>query len=131
MASRWGRRSPSSAASSPARRATPATACRCFPATAPAMADANRVLILAPVGRDGPASAELLAKAGLAPTVCPALAALVGALPRGSAAVFVAEEALFGRALGPLEGWLAGQPPWSDLPFVVLTSHRQDPRVEA
>src|SRR4051812_23045786 len=92
---------------------------------------ADRVLVLAPVGRDGPASADLLAKAGLVPHVCASLADLLDALPRGAAAVFVAEEALFGRELGPLERWLAAEPAWSDLPFVILTSHRQDPRVEA
>jgi signal transduction histidine kinase len=92
---------------------------------------ADRVLILTPVGRDGPASAELLAKAGLLAQVCASLDALLEALPCGAAAVFVAEEALFGRELRPLERWIGAQPPWSDLPFVILTSHRQDPRVEA
>ena len=92
---------------------------------------ADRVLILAPVGRDGPASADLLAKAGLSPHVCTALADLVTALTDGAAAVFVAEEALFDRNLEALEEWVAEQPAWSDLPFVILTSHRQDPRVTA
>jgi signal transduction histidine kinase/CheY-like chemotaxis protein len=90
-----------------------------------------RVLILAPIGRDGPASAELLANAGLTPCVCPAFSDLMETLPHGAAAVFVAEEGLFGNDLAPLERWLALQPAWSDLPFVILTSHRQDPRVAA
>jgi signal transduction histidine kinase/CheY-like chemotaxis protein len=92
---------------------------------------ADRILVLAPVGRDGPASAELLAKAGLRALVCAAFGALMEALPLGAAALFVAEEALFGRDLQPLQDWLAAQPPWSDLPIIILTSHRQDPRVAA
>jgi signal transduction histidine kinase len=89
----------------------------------------HRVLILAPVGRDGQVSAELLAKAGLAPHVCSGLDALIAALLTGAAAALIAEEALFGRDLGALESWVAAQPAWSDLPIVILTSHRQDPRV--
>ena len=89
------------------------------------------VLILAPVGRDGQVSAELLAKAGLAPHVCIGLDALIEALSAGAAAAFIAEEALFGRDLGALERWIAAQPAWSDLPIVILTSHRQDPRIAA
>jgi signal transduction histidine kinase/ActR/RegA family two-component response regulator len=92
---------------------------------------ADRVLILAPVGRDGPASAELLAKAGLRSLVCATFPGLIEALHLGAAALFVAEEALFGRDLEPLQAWLAAQPPWSDLPVIILTSHRQDPRVAA
>jgi signal transduction histidine kinase/ActR/RegA family two-component response regulator len=92
---------------------------------------ADRVLILAPVGRDGPASAELLTKAGLRPLVCAAFEAMIEALHRGAAALFVAEEALFGRDLTALQAWVAAQPPWSDLPIIILTSHRQDPRVAA
>src|SRR5690242_8463615 len=96
------------------------------------MTDPGRcVLVLAPIGRDAPASAELLSKAGLEPYVCPTMASLLAALRDGAAAVFVAEEALFGQDPVPLENWVASQPPWSDLPFVVLTSHRQDPRVTA
>ena len=91
----------------------------------------HRILILAPVGRDGQVSAELLAKAGLAPHVCIGLDALIEALSAGAAAAFIAEEALFGRDLGALESWIAAQPAWSDLPIVILTSHRQDPRVAA
>jgi signal transduction histidine kinase/ActR/RegA family two-component response regulator len=90
---------------------------------------ADRVLVLAPIGRDGPASAELLSRSGLSPCICSSLIDLVEALRSGAAAAFVAEEALFGRDLHGLESWVDDQPTWSDLPFVVLTSHRQDPRV--
>ena len=49
----------------------------------------------------------------------------------GVGAVFVAEEALFNKDTESLAQWIESQPPWSDLPFVVLTSHREQPAVVA
>jgi signal transduction histidine kinase len=87
------------------------------------------VLVLAPTGRDGPASAELLSRAGLAARVCANIPELVEALAAGTDAVFVAEEALHNQPLEDLTAWVAQQPPWSDMPFVMLTSHREHPAV--
>jgi signal transduction histidine kinase/ActR/RegA family two-component response regulator len=95
------------------------------------MADelSERVLILAPVGRDGPTSADFLGKVGLTAKVCTSLEELPAELERGAAALFVAEEALIGRDAAALEAWVRQQPPWSDLPVVMLTSHREGTRV--
>lgn len=90
-----------------------------------------RVLVCAPIGRDGPASAEILERAGLAAAVCPGLDRLVGELEAGAGAAFVAEEALLGRNIARLLAWVDAQPPWSDLPFVLLTSHREQAAVAA
>lgn len=49
----------------------------------------------------------------------------------GAAAVFIAEEALFGKDLSDLKAWVEQQPPWSDLPFIVLTSRQEQPAVAA
>ncbi|WP_445324144.1 response regulator [Pseudomonas sp. CBC3] len=46
-------------------------------------------------------------------------------------AVFIAEEGLFGQDLDALSAWVDRQPTWSDFPFVVLTSKRQQPAVTA
>ena len=91
----------------------------------------DRVLVYAPIGRDGPASAELLRRGGIDAFVCEDLPRLVTELKIGAAAVFVAEEGLFGKDLSDLSGWIEAQPPWSDLPFVVLTSRHEQPRVAA
>jgi signal transduction histidine kinase/ActR/RegA family two-component response regulator len=91
----------------------------------------HRVLILAPIGRDGPASSELLQRAGITTLVCAGYAQLLEELEKGAAAVFVAEEGLFGQDLPRLSDWVKSQPPWSDLPFVLLTSRRDRPRVMA
>jgi len=91
----------------------------------------QRVLVFAPVGRDGPASVELFRSSNLESINCRDLAELVSEMGNGVGAVFVAEEALFGKDTEPLAQWIESQPPWSDLPFVVLTSHRELPAVVA
>jgi signal transduction histidine kinase/CheY-like chemotaxis protein len=91
----------------------------------------HRVLILAPIGRDGPASSELLQRAGIATLVCAGFAQLLDELEKGAAAAFVAEEGLFGQDLPRLRDWVSRQPPWSDFPFVLLTSRRDRPRAMA
>jgi len=90
-----------------------------------------RVLICTPIGRDGPASAEILERAGLRTVVCRDLDQLVAGLDAGAGAAFVAEEALIGRDIARLLGWVEAQPPWSDLPFVLLTSRREPATVAA
>ncbi|MGY3343050.1 MULTISPECIES: response regulator [unclassified Bradyrhizobium] len=91
----------------------------------------QQVLIYAPIGRDGPASAELLRSANLAAINCRSLSELVNEMTAGVGAVFLAEEGLFGQDTTALAQWIANQPPWSDLPFVILTSHREQPAVVA
>ncbi|WP_314947741.1 response regulator [Bradyrhizobium cosmicum] len=91
----------------------------------------NRVLIFAPIGRDGPASAELFRGASLDAVICRSLPELVSEMTDGVGAVFLAEEGLFGKDTAPLAQWIASQRPWSDLPFIVLTSHRDQPAVVA
>ncbi|MDD1534950.1 MULTISPECIES: ATP-binding protein [unclassified Bradyrhizobium] len=91
----------------------------------------GRVLIFAPIGRDGPTSAELFRSSHLEAVNCRSLPELVSAMSEGVGTVFLAEEGLFGKDTAPLAQWIAAQPPWSDLPFVVLTSHREQPAVVA
>jgi signal transduction histidine kinase len=86
------------------------------------------VLILAPVGRDAGACAKLVVQAGLAPSVCRDITDLIGRLDHDADMVLIAEEALYGKALGSLELWVVAQPPWSDLPFIVLTHHNEGAR---
>jgi signal transduction histidine kinase/CheY-like chemotaxis protein len=81
------------------------------------------VLILAPVGRDAEACAKLVEQAGLASRVCVDVSDLITELDLNADLALIAEEALYGKALDPLEAWVIAQPPWSDLPFVVLTNH--------
>jgi len=91
----------------------------------------QRVLVFAPIGRDGPASAELLRSAKLRTRVCSDLADLVREMSAGVGAVFLAEEGLFAKDTTPLTQWIERQPAWSDLPFIVLTSHQEQHAVVA
>jgi signal transduction histidine kinase/CheY-like chemotaxis protein len=93
--------------------------------------DSKPVLIHAPIGRDAQVSAELLERVGLSVKVCSTLADVVAGINAGAAAVFIAEESLFGRDISAISDWVAQQSPWSDLPFVVLTSHHEEPAVSA
>jgi signal transduction histidine kinase len=86
------------------------------------------VLILAPVGRDAEACATLVEQAGLKPCVCSDVRDLLAQLGLHADVVLITEEALYGKAIDPLTMWVTGQPPWSDLPFVVLTNHNEGPR---
>lgn len=80
-----------------------------------------RILLMAPTSRDGGITRELLIGAGIATELFPTLEALVAALADGAAAVMVAEEHLTASLKAPLAAWLAKQPPWSDLPILILT----------
>ena len=92
--------------------------------------DSLCVLVLAPIGRDASATANVLRQNGIEADVCDHLGALRDRLVSGAGAVFVAEEALFNADLAAIERWVAHQPPWSDLPFVVLTSHLDNPKIK-
>jgi len=91
----------------------------------------SRVLVFAPIGRDAIASADLLRRVGIDASICSDLPDLVGALEAGAGAVFLSEEGLFGKELGKLTDCIDRQPAWSDLPFIVLTSHQEQRAVVA
>ena len=89
------------------------------------------VLVLAPIGRDALAAAEVLRRSNIQAEVCPDIASLVAGLDAGAGTAFVAEEGLVGDQAKLLTEWVANQEPWSDFPFIVLTSHHVQPRVTA
>src|SRR5688500_11057694 len=78
-------------------------------------------LLMAPTNRDGDITSDLLNGAGIETQVFSRLEALVDALNEGAAAVMIAEEHLNGSLKAPLANWLARQPPWSDVPILILT----------
>ncbi|HEX7128670.1 MAG TPA: ATP-binding protein [Rhodanobacteraceae bacterium] len=87
-----------------------------------------KVLILAPVGRDAGACAMLVGQAGLDPRVCSDLQDLIAQIEVGADVVLLTEEALYGKSVDRLAAWVNAQPPWSDLPFIVLTSPNEGAR---
>src|SRR5258708_4874760 len=81
-----------------------------------------RVLILAPVGRDATLLSDTLAALDIDTKTSPNADTLIPMLGEGAGSAIVGEEALTGVHVQALAGWLDSQPPWSDMPFVVLTS---------
>ena len=87
----------------------------------------DRVLILAPRGRDAGLAAGILAQAGMTCRVCADIADLTWAAMEGAGAALVTEEALDGDDdEGMLLRWVTTQPPWADFPFIVLAMPRGD-----
>jgi PAS domain S-box-containing protein len=82
-----------------------------------------RVLVLAPNGRDAPLTVMLLREAGFAAHICAHLGNLNDELRNGAGLAIVADEALQNAELRPLIAFLEAQPPWSDIPIILLT-HR-------
>lgn len=86
----------------------------------------KRILIYAPVGKDALLASKALGAAGLDCFVCRNVAELIEELGNGAGALFIVEEALSSGALTPIAHYVAGQPDWSDLPILILTTHGVD-----
>ena len=82
----------------------------------------ERVLVLAPIGRDASVTVDLLHEAGIAAVVCSDIEMLCGLLAEGAGAGLLTEEALAPAASRQLLAVLSDQPAWSDLPLIVFTS---------
>jgi signal transduction histidine kinase/ActR/RegA family two-component response regulator len=82
--------------------------------------DEYRVLILPPGARDGEVTARLLRRAGLSCHVCADPRATVEQIREGAGALILTEVNLGRPDIEPLRAALAAQPPWSDLPVVLL-----------
>ncbi|HEY2633729.1 MAG TPA: ATP-binding protein [Steroidobacteraceae bacterium] len=86
-----------------------------------------RALILAPSGRDAPLLVMLLKEAGFAADICTHLGVLNQELVKGAGLAIVADEALQNAELRPLVAFLESQPPWSDIPIILLTQRGGGP----
>jgi signal transduction histidine kinase len=82
----------------------------------------HRVLVLAPIGRDAHAAVQHLAENEVDSIVCDNIDDLLIKLGEGASTALVTEEAFLRGGTHALEKWVASQPPWSDFPFIVLTS---------
>ena len=78
----------------------------------------DRVLVVAPVGKDAHLISDALGRAGIAALTCRTLGDLCRELAAGAGAVVLMEEAFDGRPQ-PLFAAIDGQPSWSDLPVIV------------
>ena len=83
----------------------------------------ERAIILAPLGRDSALALQMLNEAGYSGIVATHLPMLCEALEQGAGLLIIAAEALRGVDLEPLLEYLHQQPPWSDMPIVLMTHH--------
>jgi signal transduction histidine kinase len=79
-----------------------------------------RILVAASTRADAAVSRAVLARAGFAGAVCTNPDEVCCELERGAGAVVLSEETLSPARFGCLADWLGRQPPWSDLPVVLL-----------
>ena len=80
----------------------------------------GRLLVLAPTGKDASLTRSILERAGVACVGCADIVQLCQELDAGAGAVLVPEEAVAEDKGQRLIEWLHRQPPWSDLPVLVL-----------
>jgi PAS domain S-box-containing protein len=86
----------------------------------------QRVLILAPAGRDSAAARSILSRAGSETMICTSVATLCRAVEGGAGALMLGEEALTAPATNALAEVLGRQPSWSDIPILLLTGPGPD-----
>ena len=84
------------------------------------MTSLERVLIFAPIGKDGVLTSRLLARAELESTLCDSFASLVREFQAGAGAILITEEALDAPDLPLFAEALERQPPWSDVPILLF-----------
>ena len=76
-----------------------------------APANEQRVLVLAPVGRDASVVLMVLETAGYSVTATETLGEFVGHMEHGASLGILTEEALAGETLEGLDRWIRQQPP--------------------
>ena len=79
------------------------------------------VLIAAPLGKDAALAARVLEGAGIRANICDRLQDVAARLDDDTNAILVAAEALVATDVPSLLDRLEEQPPWSDIPLIILT----------
>ncbi|MES2887675.1 MAG: ATP-binding protein [Pseudomonadota bacterium] len=86
----------------------------------PAQSNELRVLLRMVTSKDATMVIRLLARSGILAESCADAAALAGEMSAGAGAVVIAEEILADAGFGRVMLALRAQPPWSDLPVIVV-----------
>ncbi len=81
----------------------------------------DRVLLLLPTARDQKVTCGILAESGICGSPCANIHEVCREAALGAGAAIVTEEAILNGGFRPLSRYLKEQPPWSDLPVIVLT----------
>ena len=83
----------------------------------------QRVLLRTVTARDAAMAVQVLEHAGVEAQSFGQLEELVDTMWKGVGAVFLAEEVLLDPAFPKFRSFLQAQPPWSDLPVIILARH--------
>ena len=83
------------------------------------------VLVLPPTRRDGEVTCQLLRRAGIACIVCPNPAAVSQRLLDGVGAIILTDAIVSAAIITQLSSALDQQPPWSDIPTILLSRTEQ------
>jgi signal transduction histidine kinase len=89
--------------------------------TLSAEAPQERAVVLATMPRDSELTVAVLGRAGVPATICRSIGEFSAWVEDGPALALLAEEALTLAGIDSLAAVLRRQPPWSDLPFIILT----------
>ena len=80
-----------------------------------------RILVAAPTRRDGEVTFELLSRAGLDGVICTGLQGVADELAAGVGAIVLTDAVIGDSSLTRLVSAIQQQPPWSDVPVLMLT----------
>lgn len=86
----------------------------------------QRILILAPTGRDATITHQILRGAGLECRVCADMQETCSLMAEGAGAIVLADEALSRSSLMCLTEVLDGQQSWSDIPLIVFPANGEN-----
>lgn len=84
-------------------------------------------LVLAPRGRDASVVQALFSQVGVEGAICRDVPEIASRLGDDVAFVFMTDEGVRNADLRPLRAWIAAQPKWSDLPFILVTERGGSP----
>ena len=79
------------------------------------------ILIVAPIGRDAELLCSQLMHAGMRCHACIDISDVCARIKEGAGAVIITEEALPLEAVSEIVVTLASQPPWSEIPLIILS----------
>jgi signal transduction histidine kinase len=89
-------------------------------------AQERRILVLAPTTRDAALTCSLLQKNRIDCLACRDVQAMTRELAAGAGAILLAEETITSGQSQPIAAAIAAQPPWSDLPVLLITAQGAD-----
>ena len=86
----------------------------------------RRVLVYAPTNKDSALTCKVLGEKGITCLSCASVGQLIREMEQGVGAVILAEEAFVREDVRPIIEAVHAQPPWSDLPIILITRQGAD-----